>query len=249
MERRLTELPKLSIPSGEAWERNMILNTWIKEVVLATTSVSMPFSDFVAGVFDKARTRYVYQKANPRLNMDSAPPPPVNFRGYNSKLCVILLPAVPEDVKVRVLEEVDESAHLTAVSILDEVWNYVAPGGQDEIEGLTKYIRSPGTASTATEARSQIRIWMHARKRAVAMSIPDLSPFEQVKVLENFVNSVEKKRADFAHRIEIMKFSREGRTPTQEFVMQFQSLIEDELRLVEADELVIQNRRTDWDAH
>ena len=73
MERRLTELPKLSIPSGEAWERNMILNTWIKEVVLATTSVSMPFSDFVAGVFDKARTRYVYQKANPRLKMDSAP--------------------------------------------------------------------------------------------------------------------------------------------------------------------------------
>ena len=75
------------------------------------------------------------------------------------------------------------------------------------------------------------------------MSIPDLSPFEQVKVLENFVKSVEKKRADFAHRIEIMKFSREGRTPTQEFVMQFQSLIEDELRLVEADELVIQNRK------
>ena len=90
MERRLTELPKLSIPSGEAWERNMILNTWIKEVVMATTSASMSFSDFVAGVFDKVRTRYVYQKANPRLKMDSAPPPPDKFRGYNSKLCAIV---------------------------------------------------------------------------------------------------------------------------------------------------------------
>ena len=40
-----------------------------------------------------------------------------------------------------------------------------------------------------------------------------------------------------------MRYSREGRTPAPEFVAQFQSLIEEELRLVESDEMVIQNRR------
>ena len=40
---------------GEAWERNMILNTWVKEVVLATTSVSIPFSDFVSFMIEKFR--------------------------------------------------------------------------------------------------------------------------------------------------------------------------------------------------
>ena len=74
--------------------------------------------------------------------------PPEHLRSYNSKLCLLLLPAVPEEVQVRVLEYVEESTHLTAVSILDEVWNYVAPGGQEEIESLPRYIRNPGTAAT-----------------------------------------------------------------------------------------------------
>ena len=57
--RKLIELPRLIIPSGEAWERNMILNTWVKEVVLAATTVPIPFSDFVAGMLDTARARNV----------------------------------------------------------------------------------------------------------------------------------------------------------------------------------------------
>ena len=75
------------------------------------------------------------------------------------------------------LEAVEETPHLTVASILDEVWNFVAPGGQEEIEGLTRYIRNPGTAVTTAEARHKIRTWMHARRRAVVMTIPELSPF------------------------------------------------------------------------
>ena len=90
--------------------------------------------------------------------------PPEHLRSYNSKLCMLLLPAVPEEVKVRVLENVDESTQLTVVSILDEVWNCVAPGGQAEIEGLTTDIKNPGTATTTAEARNRIMTWMHARR-------------------------------------------------------------------------------------
>ena len=129
--------------------------------------------------------------------------------------------SVPEEVKVRVLEDVEESTQVTAPCILSEVWQYVSPGGQEEIEGLTKYIRRLGSAATATEARKTIRTWLHARKRAVVMSIPDLSPYEQMKVLENLVKSVELKHPDFAHRVAQMRYSKEGRTPNQEFATKF----------------------------
>ena len=136
---------------------------------------------------ERVRTRYVYQKANPRVKLAPTGHPPEHVWNYNSRLCLLLLPAVPEEVKVRVIEDVDEIPHLTVVIILDEVWNYVAPGGQEEVEGLTRYIRNPGTAATAAEARKKIRTWLHARRRAVVMSIPGLSPFEQMRALENLV--------------------------------------------------------------
>ena len=53
-------------------------------------------------------------------------------------LCRLLLPTVPEEVKWKVIEDVEETPQLAVVSILDEVWNFVAPCGQEEIEGLTK---------------------------------------------------------------------------------------------------------------
>ena len=99
----------------------MIRNTWAKEVVLAATSVSITLSDFVSSMIEKARTRYVYQKAHPREKVAPMELPPEHLRSYNSKLCLLLLPAVPEEVKVRVLEDVDESTQLTVVCILDEV--------------------------------------------------------------------------------------------------------------------------------
>ena len=44
---KLPELPKLNIPKGEAWDRNMILTVWVKEVILSATTASMKFSKFV----------------------------------------------------------------------------------------------------------------------------------------------------------------------------------------------------------
>ena len=88
-ERKLTELPRLSIPSGEAWDRNMILNTWVKEVVLAATTVSIAFSDFVSSMLEKARARYVYQKAHPREKVAPRELPP-ELSGATTASCVCL---------------------------------------------------------------------------------------------------------------------------------------------------------------
>ena len=61
-----------------------------------------------------------------------------------------------------------------------------------------RYIRNPGGASNAEEARERIRLWMQARRRAVSQNLPDLGAIEQVKALENMVKEVERKHVDFA---------------------------------------------------
>eukprot|EP00975_Prorocentrum_lima_P069619 12927358-Prorocentrum_lima.AAC.1 len=51
------------------------------------------------------------------------------------------------------------------VLILDMVWEFAPPGGQCELQGLTKYVREPGVASTAAEALNMLRSWRAAQRR------------------------------------------------------------------------------------
>ena len=119
-------------------------------------------------------------------------PPPDHLRDYISKVCRLMMPAIPEEVQQKVLEDVDDMPQITAVAILDEVWNYVAPGCQEDMEGLTKYVRNPGCANTAAEARPHIRTWVLARRRVTVMHIPYLSSIERLKALEKLIEKVEK---------------------------------------------------------
>eukprot|EP00975_Prorocentrum_lima_P069679 12927788-Prorocentrum_lima.AAC.1 len=46
--KQLKELPTLSIPAGEPWERNHSIMKWIREVKLSSILVSQDFSSFVS---------------------------------------------------------------------------------------------------------------------------------------------------------------------------------------------------------
>eukprot|EP00974_Lingulodinium_polyedra_P100682 9751980-Lingulodinium_polyedra.AAC.1 len=122
--KQLSELPKLDIPAGEAWERNTVLTTWEKEVVLASTTVSVQFSDFVSKIMEIASDRYNHQKKNPRGKLSKPGPVPESLREYNNKLCVLLLPAIPEEVKTKVLGDVDKTRQISSLTALDEIWHY-----------------------------------------------------------------------------------------------------------------------------
>eukprot|EP00974_Lingulodinium_polyedra_P100185 9704330-Lingulodinium_polyedra.AAC.1 len=69
--KQLTELPKLDIPAGEPWERNMVLFAWVKEVTLASTTVSIQFSDVVSKMMQMASERYNDPKQNPRDKLEA----------------------------------------------------------------------------------------------------------------------------------------------------------------------------------
>ena len=90
---------------------------------------------------------------------------------------MLLLAAVPAEVNQRVLEDVGASFELTAVGVLDEVWKFVAPGGKEEMEGRTKYIRDPGSAPTAQEAIKKLRIWLQSRKERSGDADTGSEPF------------------------------------------------------------------------
>eukprot|EP00974_Lingulodinium_polyedra_P038004 3643902-Lingulodinium_polyedra.AAC.1 len=87
--KQLTELPKLDILAGEAWARNMVLFAWVKEVILASTTMSIQFSDFVSKMMPMAIERYNYAKQNPREKMETVRPVPEGLREYKGKLCVL----------------------------------------------------------------------------------------------------------------------------------------------------------------
>eukprot|EP00974_Lingulodinium_polyedra_P079771 7723752-Lingulodinium_polyedra.AAC.1 len=55
-------------------------------------------------------------------------------------------------------------------------------------------------------------------------------------------NNEPREKHEFAYRVNQVKYAREGRCPTNEFVREFQSFLEEELRMLEADELVAKHR-------
>ena len=68
-------------------------------MVSASTTVSISISELVTKVIGAARELYVYQQAEPRANLPSWERQPEDLRVYDTRLCVLLLPAVPEEVK------------------------------------------------------------------------------------------------------------------------------------------------------
>ena len=95
------------------------------------------------------------------------------------------------------------------------------------MDGLTNYLRHPDGGRTAEEVRKHLRTWDKARRRAVTLDLPELSPHEQMKALTGMIGDVEKRHREFAHRVNAMKYAREGRNPNEAFVRQFQVLLED----------------------
>ncbi len=153
---------------------------------------SVAFSDFVQGVMNGAKRRYTYQTEHPREVMPKAEPPPDHLRRYSSRTCVLLMPASPSEVNRRLIQDVDEMAALSVVAVMDEVMQYVAPGGQADIKEVAAAIRQPGTAPTAEEIGQMIRDWMHARKRATSLGITQLSCVEELHALEAIIQPMER---------------------------------------------------------
>eukprot|EP00975_Prorocentrum_lima_P028720 6032425-Prorocentrum_lima.AAC.1 len=63
----------------------------------------------------------------------------------------MVLKSLPEKMKGRVFEEAegDTGVDISTIHVLDTVWEDVAPGGQEELQSLTRFVRDPGVGNTA----------------------------------------------------------------------------------------------------
>eukprot|EP00975_Prorocentrum_lima_P040628 8528463-Prorocentrum_lima.AAC.1 len=70
-------------------------------------------------------------------------------------------------MKARVFEEAegDMGVDISTIYVLDIVWEDVAPGGQEELQSLTKLVRDPGVANTAETAFKMLRTWRTSHMR------------------------------------------------------------------------------------
>ena len=76
-------------------------------------------------MFELAKERYTYRKAHPREAMGSIQQVPRGLQECN-RLCILLMPAIPEELKLKVLEDAGGSIHAVVVNIQGEVWRCAA---------------------------------------------------------------------------------------------------------------------------
>eukprot|EP00975_Prorocentrum_lima_P038854 8162113-Prorocentrum_lima.AAC.1 len=69
--------------------------------------------------------------------MPSVPPA---VKDFDNRFSCMLLTSLPTKMKGRVLEETegDMGLDISTVCVLDTVWEDVAPGGQEELQSLTR---------------------------------------------------------------------------------------------------------------
>ena len=115
---------------------------------------------------ERQRTNMGHKRSNPnspRLPFDGCP---YGLQEYNGRLCVILLQAILEKVKVRLLQDVGISARMHATIVVDVVRDYVAPGCHEKQEGIMQFQRITGCAGHVEEAMDMLRAWVQAHNRA-----------------------------------------------------------------------------------
>eukprot|EP00974_Lingulodinium_polyedra_P008484 809749-Lingulodinium_polyedra.AAC.1 len=83
--KQLSELRKLDIPAGEAWERNTVFITWQKDVVLASTTVSVQFSGFCLRYDANSQHKIQLQEAEPSQGATRAGPSPGIIEGVQQQ--------------------------------------------------------------------------------------------------------------------------------------------------------------------
>eukprot|EP00974_Lingulodinium_polyedra_P106282 10286431-Lingulodinium_polyedra.AAC.1 len=65
----------------------MVLTTWVKGVVFASTIVSVQFPEYASRMMRVAGERYNFLTKYPREQLTSPEPTPEDLREYNNKLC------------------------------------------------------------------------------------------------------------------------------------------------------------------
>ena len=117
------------------------------------------------------------------------------------------------------------------------------PGGKEEVKSLQQWVRSPPTSQTFDEAFKVLRRWQLAVSRLSTLGLPPLSAHEKLGALDSILQKLEKKSEPLRFKLQALRMAPEIRRPQDAAVQQMLSQVEEEVRILQADERTKFNRQ------
>lgn len=161
---------------------------------------------------------------------------------FESRFCIVLMRTLPEEVKRPVLEY-STRAKVTSQKLLVSLLEVLNPGGKEEVKSLQLWVRSPPTSQTFDEAFNVLRRWQLAVSRLSTLGLPPLSPHEKLSAMDGILQKLERKSEALRFKLQALRMAPEIRRPQDAAVQRMLAQVEEEVRILQADERTKFNRQ------
>lgn len=118
------------------------------------------------------------------------------------------------------------------------------PGGKEEVKSLQQWVRLPPTAQTFDEAFKVLRRWHLAVSRLTTLHLPPSSVHEKLAAMDAILQKLEKKSEPLQFKLQALRMNPEIRRPQDRAVQDMLAQVEEEARILQADERTKANRQT-----
>ena len=149
---------------------------------------------------------------------------------------------LPEEVKRPILEY-STRAKVTSQKLLVSLLEVLNPGGKEEVKSLQLWVRSPPTSQNFDEAFKVLRRWQLAVSRLSTLGLPPLSPHEKLGALDSILQKLEKRSEPLRFKLQALRMAPEIRRPQDAAVQNMLAQVEEEVRILQADERTKMNRQ------
>ena len=237
----LNDIPPFAAGGGEPWETNMRLKTWWRQVETVAETVDPRFGLYVARQLGEAERRHQLRLEGQFELEDPKPVAPTD-KEMESRLTLLLIRCLPTELKQPVLENMNQQT-IQALELLEGILEQQQPGGPQEMKSLQGFIRHMDPAPTAREAQESLRRWKLARTRAGTLGLPGIAPYEELQALSSLVKTLERRSDTFRTLLGLLRTRPEIIRPTPEGVSKMVQLVEQQLQILCAEEVVRRNRK------
>ena len=246
----LKDVPKLEIAPGESWERALQLSVWKAEFLAIAHAVGQRWALFLQEKFQQAENVYEQRqmgKLSTYEYLDEGMWSASTCTGhlssdFESRFCIVLMRTLPEEVK-RPVFEYSTRAKVTSQKLLVSLLEVLNPGGKEEVKSLQQWVRSPPTSQTFDEAFKVLRRWQLAVSRLSTLGLPPLSPHEKLSAMDGILQKLERKSEVLRFKLQALRMAPEIRRPQDAAVQSMLAQVEEEVRILQADERTKFNRQ------
>ena len=173
---------------------------------------------------------------------------PDHLRQFNGTMCVcvVLLFALPDNIKACIVDDMDTSQEASAVATFTGSGITFHQATTTSRVGLTNSVRNTSGVNTGEQGRKRLREWIAAQTTEAPSRAPQSNCNGNVISLSNMANESCAKNPDVKHRADRVKFKSEGTYPDQRFVGEHHMVVEEGLTTADADDKLKELSKKPW---